>query len=244
MASHVIHADPTNATTQSASRFGFWTAVSMSVITAATFEVAIATPPRSGPFCMSSCVTYPYADVAAFFPRDYLWMYPAMLLTPIFVVLMACIHHYASGDKRLFSSIGLSFAVITAAVITIDYFVQLTVVQPSLLKGEADGLSLVTQYNPHGIFIALEDLGYLMMSVAFLFAAAVFAGRDWVERTIRWLFISGFILAVGSFSFLSLLYGNDLEYRFEVVVILIDWMVLIVSGVLLGVVFKRAGQEG
>jgi hypothetical protein len=244
MASQAIYAKTANAATPSANRFGFWTAVFMSVITAATFAVAFATPPRSGPFCgMSSCVTYPYIDVAAFFPRDYLWMYPALLLTPLFVVFMACIHQYTSGDKKLFSLIGLSFAMIAAALLMIDYFIQLTVIQPSLLRGETDGLSLLSQYNPHGIFIALEALGYLMMSVAFLFAAAVFAGRDWIERTLRWLLISGFLLAIGSLIVLSLVYGNNLEYRFEVVVILIDWTVLIVSGVLVSVVFKRARRD-
>jgi hypothetical protein len=171
-------------------------------------------------------------------------MYPALLLTPLFVVLMACVHDYAAGDRKLFSLIGLSFAAIAAALITTDYYIQLTVMQPSLLKAETDGLALVSQYNPHGIFIALEALGYVMMSVAFLFAAAVFAGRGWLERALRWLFTSGFILAVGSLIVLSLLFGNDLEYRFEVVVILIDWMVLIVSGALLSVVFKRARPDG
>jgi hypothetical protein len=59
-----------------------------------TAAIAVATPPRSGPFCtMRSCVTAPYTDVAAFFPRDYLWMYPALLVTSLFVVLMACIHY-------------------------------------------------------------------------------------------------------------------------------------------------------
>src|SRR4029079_16847398 len=129
---------------------------------------------------MSACVTAPYTDVTAFFPRDYLWMYPALLLTALFVVFMVCIHQYASDDKKLFSLIGLSFAVMSAALIMIDYFIQLTVIQPSLLRGETDGLSLISQYNPHGIFIALEALGYLLMSVAFLFAAPIFAGRDWV----------------------------------------------------------------
>lgn len=166
-----------------------------------------------------------------------------MLLTPLFVVLMACIYHYASDDQKLFSSIGLSFAVLAAAMITIDYFVQLTVVQASLLRGETDGLSLISQYNPHGIFIALEALGYLLMSVAFVFAAAVFTGNDWVERALRWLLIAGFVFAVGSLIVLSLRYGNDLEYRFEVAIILIDWLVLVVSGILLSVVFKRIGQR-
>jgi hypothetical protein len=167
-----------------------------------------------------------------------------MLLAPLFVVVMACIHHYASSDKQLFSLIGLSFAAVAAALITTDYFIQLTVIQPSLLRGETAGISLISQYNPHGIFIALEALGYLLMSVAFVFAAAVFDGPERVERLLRWLFIASFALAAGSLIVLSLLFGNDLEYRFEVVVILIDWLALIVSGGLLSVVFKRAGRDG
>jgi hypothetical protein len=42
---------------------------------------------------------------------------------------------------------------------------------------------------------------------------------------------------------MALLYGHDLEYRFEVAVISIDWIVLIISGALLSIVFKRAGQD-
>jgi hypothetical protein len=170
-------------------------------------------------------------------------MYPALLLTALFVVFMACIHHYAPADKKLFSLVALSFAAISTALITIDYFIQLTVIQPSLLRGETDGLSLFSQYNPHGIFIALEALGYLLMSVAFLFAAPVFTGRSGVERALRWLFIAGFVLAVGSLIVLSMVYGHDLEYRYEVLVISIDWTVLIVAGILLSIVFKRAGRE-
>lgn len=245
MTSHALSAKTANSATSTANRLRYWTAVLTSVLTASTFALAIATPPRSGPFCtMHSCVTAPYTDVAAFFPRDYLWMYPALLVTSLFVVFMACIHQYASADKKLFSLIGMCFAVIATTVIMIDYFIQLIVIQPSLLKGETNGLSLVSQYNPHGIFIALEALGYLMMSVAFVFAASIFGGYDWLERTVRWLFIAGFTLAVGLLIVLSLLYGNDLDYRFEVVVIAIDWTVLIIAGALVSVIFKRAGQAG
>jgi hypothetical protein len=244
MASHVISTKTTRAAIPSVWRFRFWTALIMSVLTVITFGIAFATPPRSGPFCtMSACLTAPYTNIAAFFPRDYVWMYPALLVTAIFVVFMACIHHYASHDKKIFSLIGLSFGVMSAALIMIDYFIQLTVIQPSLLRGELDGLSLISQYNPHGIFIALEALGYVLMSVAFVFAAPVFASHDWVERTLRWLFVAGFVLAVGLLIVLSLLYGHDLEYRFEVAVISIDWIVLIISGFLLSIVFRRAGRD-
>jgi cytochrome bd-type quinol oxidase subunit 2 len=92
--------------------------------------------------------------------------------------------------------------------------------------------------------VRLEDVGYLVMGVAFLFAATVFGQRERLERVIRLLFIICSVLAVGSFVLLALLYGSDLEYRYEVVAILIDWTVLIVSGALLSVFFRRAGRDG
>jgi hypothetical protein len=128
-----------------------------------------------------------------------------------------------------------------AVVIVADYLSQLTIVMPSLQSGETAGLSLFTQYNPHGFFIAGEALGYLIMSVAFLFAAPLFAGGR-AERAIRWLFTLSFVLAVVSFIGLWLL-KNDL-IAFEVTILMINWTVLIVSGVLLSIVFRQAARRG
>ena len=108
---------------------------------------------------------------------------------------------------------------------------------PSLQAGETEGLSLFTQYNPHGLFIAGEAFGYLAMSLALLFAAPVFAGGR-IERAIRWLFVGGFVLAVAALVGLWIV-GGDL-IAFEVAVLSINWIVLIASGVLLSVVFRRA----
>jgi hypothetical protein len=229
------------ATGGGATRLGFWTAIVTIVVVAVFAVVAIPTPPRSGPFCASACVAYPYVDVAQFIPGDYLWLLPGILLAPIFLVLMACIHASAAEAKKVYSRIGLAFALVYAVVILVDYFVQLTVVAPSLQAGETERLSLFTQYNPRGLFIALESLGYSMMTVAFLFAAPVFAGGK-AERAIRALFTLGFVLAVAVFVALAVL-EHDLV-AFEVTVLMITWMVLIASGVLLGVVFRRAGQSG
>ena len=227
------------ATGGGATRLGFWTAIVTIVVVAVFAVVAIPTPPRSGPFCASACVAYPYVDVAQVIPGDYLWLLPGILLAPTFVVLMACIHAYAPEPKKIYSRIGLSFALIYAVVILVDYYLQLTVVVPSLQAGETEGLSLFTQYDPHGVFIALETLGYSMLTVALLFAAPVFAGGR-AERAIRALFTLSFVLAVVAFVGLALL-GHDLV-AFEVTVLMIIWIVLIASGVLLGVVFRRARQ--
>ena len=155
-------------------RVGFWAAVLTVLLTAATAVAGVATPARRGPFCGPTtwaCVPAPYTDVAQFIPGDYLWLIPAILLAPVFVVLMAAVHDYAPEPRRIFSRIALAFALAYAVVIGVDYFTQFAVVIPSLQAGETEGLSLFTQYNPHGLFIAGEAFGYLAMSLALLFAA-------------------------------------------------------------------------
>jgi hypothetical protein len=220
-------------------RFGFWISFLTAVLTVVFAVAGVATPARSGPFCGSACVPPPYTNVAQFIPGDYLWLIPGMLLAPIFVALIAGIHSYAGDTNKIFSRAALSFAVIYAVVIIVNYSIQFTVVIPSLQSGETQNLSLLMQYNPHGLFIALEVFAYLTMSAAFFAAAPVFAGGR-VAWTIRWLFASGFVLAVATFVGFWML-GHDLV-AVEVTVLMIDWVVLIVGGVLLSIVFRRAGQ--
>ena len=47
---------------------------------------------------------------------DYLWMYPAALVSMTFIVLVACIHHHAKDDLKLFSLVALCFASLGAAL--------------------------------------------------------------------------------------------------------------------------------
>jgi hypothetical protein len=135
----------------------------------------------------------------------------------------------------------LAFAIICAAVMMMDFFIQWTVVLPSTLQGETEGLSLFTQYNPHGLFVSLESLGYLMMSSAFLFLAPLFNGSK-LQLSIRWLFVVSFVLAVGTFVGLTLA-GYDIV-QFEVLVITLNWTVLIVTGILMALMFRRGAPLG
>jgi hypothetical protein len=238
----VTSVDAPDPSRRAARRLGFWAAVMTTVFAVVAFAIAVGTPPLSGPGCQSGCFNYPYSDIAQQVPRDYIWMYPAFLLMPTFVILVACIHHYAEDGKKLYSQIGLVFAAISAAMIAVDYYVQVAVLQPSLLLGEMDGVPLLTQYNPHGVFIALENVGYLLLGLSFLFVALALSGPARLERAVRWILAGGSLLTILGFFGMHLAYRFELEYRFEVFAIAIDWMALIVAGVLLSILFRRAIQ--
>ena len=124
-------------------------------------------------------------------------------------------------------------------ILIADYFVQVTVIQQSLLSGETDGIALLTQFNPHGVFIALEEVSFLLLSIAFAFLTPVFKSKNGVERALRTTFISGFLLALGSLFIITVQYGIQREYIFEVAIISIVWLELIVASVLLSRFFKR-----
>jgi hypothetical protein len=166
-------------------------------------------------------------------------MYPALLPAPFFVMMVSGLHERAAVDRKRFSRLALAFSGIAAALLSADYFIQLRVIQPAILKGELDGLAPLSQYNPHGVFIALEEAGYLAMGVAFLFAALAVSARDRLHRIVRWVFGTGFAAIVLLFVALSVAYGFEVEYRFEVAAITVDWTVLIVTGALLARTYGR-----
>ena len=159
---------------QTLQKTGFYSSVLLAVSTLVTFAVAICTPPISGPFAQNISAVYPYDNIASRFPRDYYWMITAILLMLTFVVFMTCVDRYASPDKKIFSHVALIFASMSSFILIANYFIQLSVIQPSVLNGEFDGISLLTQYNPHGLFIAAEEIGYLFMALSLLFIAPVF----------------------------------------------------------------------
>jgi hypothetical protein len=154
------------------------------------------------------------------------------------VAFVVSIHTYAAQHKKIYSRIGLSFGLIAAGILLSDYFIQFSVVPISLMNQETDGITLLTQYNPHGIFIVLEELGYLLMSLSFLFLAPVFTNEGRLASVVRWVFVTGFILTMVFLAVISINYGLDREDRFEIAVISIDWLVLLINGVLLSLLFR------
>ena len=171
-------------------------------------------------------------------------MFPAIILSFSYMVMMISVHKAVRPEKRVFSLAGLAFAVISTLILSVDYFVQVSFIQPSLLAGETEGIAMLSQFNPHGLFIILEEMGFITMNISFIFLAPALNGSTRLERSLRLTFIIGFILMILSFAAVVLINGINREYRFEVIIISITWIELIIASILFSRYFKKFNQAG
>ncbi len=108
---------------------------------------------------------------------------------------MVSVHYYSSKDRGILSHVGLAFATIYAVVISINFYVQLTLVVPRLVvRGDIEPIRFLL-FVPFDSFLYSVDIfGYSSMSLSTLFAAFVFTGAG-LERTVRrFLIANGLIL--------------------------------------------------
>lgn len=218
---------------QDRNRIAAYASALLAVTTLVTFGVALTAVPISGSNCPSNCIEYPYLDTLHRFPRDYIWMVFAILLLATYVVFVVALRSASPNRNTISGSVAVVMAGISAAVLVPLYFVQITVIPSSLAAGQTDGISLLTQYNPHGLFIAGEEVGYLIMGLSFLFLVPLVKWDGTLARIVRWTFLAGFAVPLIAFVAIVVAYGFDRQDRFEVVVITVNWFVLILTGALL-----------
>ena len=162
----------------SAATLGFWSAVlatvfSLSYVIAQLFEWSGALGSNGGPSSGST--------VAGLV----LLLTPSFFLGSSFLVLMVSVHSLAPQERKVWSLAALVFATAYAVLISIVYFVQLTLVAPRLANGNTAGLEPFLFVPFDSFLYAVDILGYSFMSVSTLFAARVFTGGG-AERPVRW----------------------------------------------------------
>ncbi|HSD65037.1 MAG TPA: hypothetical protein VLB50_14635 [Ignavibacteriaceae bacterium] len=118
---------------------------------------------------------------------------PSLLLAPSFALLILCVHYYAPVDKKIWSHAGILFAVVYTVMVSINYYVQLSLVVPHMLNGEIESIRPFL-FTPFDSFIySVDVLGYSFMSLSTLFTAFVFTGGG-LERTARKFLIANGLL--------------------------------------------------
>ena len=119
----------------------------------------------------------------------------SFLLAPAFVTMMVSVHRYAAPDKKVWSQLGLSFAIIYAVMCSLTYYVQLTFVKNNYLPIAEEAVAPFV-FIPGTPIFAQDMLGYVFFCLATLAAGFVFTGGK-LEAWIKRLFIlNGVLFAV------------------------------------------------
>lgn len=118
---------------------------------------------------------------------------PSLFLGSAFLVLAVSIHQVAPPDRKVWSHAAAAFATAYAILISVTYYVQLTLVAPRLASGRVAGLEPFLFVPFDSFLYSVDILGYSFMSVATLFAALVFTGSG-IERVARWFLTANGLL--------------------------------------------------
>lgn len=220
-------------------KVGLMSSLALATLTLSAFAFAMIAVPSSGPNCPGNCMEYPYSNLLPYFPRDYYWMYIVTVQLLAFLVFVIAHHFNTRKSRKLFSFVSVSLAMIATTVLLSNYFVQYAVVPISVMKGETEGIALLTQYNGHGIFIALEELGFTVMSLAFLFLSWAYKGKQVLEKAMRVIYRIPALVVVISFIYYTIEFGLDRDYRFEVVAISINWLITLAGSLISFFYFYR-----
>jgi len=185
------------------SRIGFWSAILVTIFLAI-----------SG--ITSSASIYLVSNISGF------------ILTSIFLIVITCIYYSAPDDKKILGQIGLSFAIIYATMISMNYFIQLTFV-----KFGAFNTDIFSITNPQSMMMTIEVLGYFFMGLSTLFFAPIFqSGR--LEKSIRWLFVFNGILGIGG----AIGFALNLDWRILIGGLIIWTIVMPITTALISYWFK------
>ena len=118
---------------------------------------------------------------------------PSLFLGSSFLLLACSVHAACAPERRVWSQGAVAFATVYATLISLVYFVQLTLVGPRIARGRVDGIEMFLFVPFDSFLYAVDILGYSFMSAATLMAAPVFSGDR--ERRLRYaLLANGLVL--------------------------------------------------
>jgi len=108
------------------------------------------------------------------------------LTVPGLIVQFTAIRYANEGENKTLGAMGITFITLFAATVSINRFVQLTVIQQG--AGSQD-LARFLPYATGSIMFALEMLGWgFFSSLAALSVAPLFSGTQ-LNLSVRWLFV-------------------------------------------------------
>ncbi|MCU0849715.1 MAG: hypothetical protein MUC80_00370 [Candidatus Thermoplasmatota archaeon] len=119
---------------------------------------------------------------------------PSLMLSFAVVVMVVCVHHISSQEKKVWSHIGIVFATLYTSLVSIAYIVALLIVVPNMMVGDYASVAYLDPLNRESFLQPVDALGYGFLSLSFLFAAQIFSGKK-LEKWVRISFLAHGLLA-------------------------------------------------
>jgi hypothetical protein len=155
------------------------------------------------------------------------------LTAPGLIVLFTAIRYVNGSENKVLGSLGITFITLFAAMVSINRFVQLTVIQQSVPGAASADLARFLPYASGSVMFSLEMLGWgFFSSLAALCVAPLFKGSR-VNNSIRWLFV-----AYALFSFTSVI-GFVTATPITAVAFIAWGPILLALAVMLAVYFRK-----
>jgi hypothetical protein len=204
-----------------AGKLGFWSSVTIAVL-GAFYLLLLIFNFSTGGFSFPPSQTVQFIGGVVTF-----------LTVPGLVVQFTAIRYVKDWDSKILGSLGISFITLFAATVSINRFVQLTVIQQSPPGEASRDLARFLPYATGSVMFALELLGWgFFSSLAALSVAPLFSGSLF-NRSIRWLFV---VYALLSFtSILGFMTGIPIS-----ALAFIAWgPILLALAILLSIYFRK-----
>ena len=95
-----------------------------------------------------------------------------ILMVPLFIGIIVSIHNYTPITKKPLTHMALIFAAVYAVLVSLSYYVELTVIRQNIMRGQ---MGVLDQYVDSLMF-AIDLLGFLFLGLSMSFTAPVFIG--------------------------------------------------------------------
>jgi hypothetical protein len=165
---------------------GYWSALILTIAGAA-YLIVISFLMATGRF------TLPLPEAVELFAA-----WDTIAAGPLVVAALVAVHYLVPVDRRPFSQLGVLFATVFMVMVSINRFVQLTVIRPSLLEGNTSGLERFMPYGPRSAMLSLELVGWGFFLGLGLLSAAFAFSREGVAGKVRWSFLCYAVVALAS----------------------------------------------
>jgi hypothetical protein len=77
-----------------------------------------------------------------------LTLVPSLVLAPALLALLVCVHDTAPRDRKVWSHLAVAFAAVYMALVSVVYVVELAVVEPLIMRGDAARAGAAELSNP------------------------------------------------------------------------------------------------